>query len=173
MDENGNGWFYRHVHAIMAFVNQNPRKVMKSAVANCERLSKGFDSAWRKKLMQFQVPLFSANTKGTWVLRFDDILNSALELGALKNHKISLSPELLQTLSDATPKGLPDTVMPILVRYYLANKPEDSDWVVLSVTNFDAYFGTTSFNRKWLGKLPEGVLIRDMGFGVCRYQVCK
>ncbi len=173
VDENGNGWFCRHVHEIVAFVNQNPGKVMKSAVANGERLSIGFDAAWRKKVMQFQVPLFSVNTKGAWVLRFDDILSSALELGVLKNHEISLSPELLQILSAATPKGVPDTVLPTLMQYYLANKPEDSDWVVMPVTNFDAYFGTTSFSRKWLGKMPADVLIRDMGFGVCRYQVCK
>ena len=173
VDENGNGWFYRHVHEILAFVRQNPDKVMKSAVVNCERLSIGFDTAWRKKVMQFQVPLFSANTKGAWVLRLDDILSSALELGALKNHEISLSPELMQTLFSATPKGIPVMVLPTLVRYYLANKPADSDWVVLPVTNFDAYFGTTSFSRKWLGKIPEDILIRNTGFGVCRYQVCK
>ena len=47
VDENGNGWFCRHVHEIVAFVNQNPGKGMKSAVANCERLSIGFDAAWR------------------------------------------------------------------------------------------------------------------------------
>lgn len=171
MDENGNGWFYRHVHEIVTFVQQNPDKVIKSAVANCEQLSIGFNAAWRKKVMQFQIPLFSANTKGAWVLRFDDILSSALELGALKNNEISLSPELLQTLSAATPKGVPDTVLPTIVQYYFANKPEDSDWVVLPVTNFDAYFGTTSFSRKWLGKLPEEIIARDNGFGMCRYRI--
>lgn len=171
VDETGNGWFYRHVHEIVAFVQQNPDKVMKSAVANCERLSIGFDAAWRKKVMQFQVPLFSANTKGAWVLRFDDILSSALELGALKNNEIYLSPELLQTLSAATPKGVPDAVLPTLVQYYFANKPEDSDWVVLPVTNYDAYFGTTSFSRKWLGSIPQDVIVRENGFGVCRYKI--
>lgn len=170
VDENGSGWFYRHVHEIVAFVRQNPDKVMKSAAANCERLSIGFDATWRKKVMQFQVPLFSVNTKGAWVLRFDDILSSALELGALKENEIPLSPELLQKLSAAKPRGVPDTVLLTLVKYYLTNKPEDSDWVVLPVTNFDAYFGTTSFSRKWLGKLPETIMIREQYFGVCRYR---
>jgi len=32
------------------------------------------------------------------VLRFDDVLSDALELGALKNNEIKLSPEQLQTL---------------------------------------------------------------------------
>ncbi len=171
VDENGNGWFCRHVQEIVAFVQQNSDKVMKSAVANCERLYIGFDAAWRKKVMQFQVPLFSANTKGAWVLRIDDVLSNALEQGKLKNNEIPLSPELLQKLSAATPKGVPESILPTLVQYYFANKPEDSDWVVLPVTNFDAYFGTTSFSRKWLGTIPEDVLIRNTGFGVCRYRI--
>lgn len=171
VDENGGGLFYRHVHAVIGFVQSNPDKVMKSAVQNCETLASSFDAAWRKKVMQFQVPLFSVNTKGAWVLRFDDVLSEALELGKLRNNEITLSPEQLQALSAVTPRGVPETVLPELVKYYLANKPEDSDWVVLPVTNFDAYFGTTSFSRKWLAKLPESVLMRENGFGVCRYRV--
>ncbi|OGO90307.1 MAG: hypothetical protein A2Y17_12105 [Clostridiales bacterium GWF2_38_85] len=171
VDANGSGWFYRHVHEIVAFVQQNPDKVMKSAAANCERLSIGFDAAWRKKIMQFQVPLFSANTKGAWVLRFDDVLSDALEQGALKNNETPLLPEILQKLSAVTPKGVPESVLPTLVQYYLASKPENYDWVVLPVANFDAYFGTTSFSRKWLGSIHEDVIVRENGFGVCRYKI--
>ena len=59
-----------------------------------------------------------------------------------------------------------------LAAYYLANKPEDSDWVVLPVANFDAYFGTTSFGRKYLKQIPESVLERSKtGFGLCRYRL--
>ena len=171
VDENGGGWFYNHVHNIISFVKRNPDKVMKSAVQNCKIIKNGFDAAWRKKVMQFQVPLFSANTRGAWVLRFDDVLSDALDLGPLTNNEIALSPEQLQALSAATPKGVPETVLPTLYRYYLANKPADSDWVVLPETNFDAYFGTTSFSRKWLAKLPGRVIVRETGFGVCRYQM--
>lgn len=171
VDENGGGWFYRHVHSVIDFVRDNSDKVMKSAAQNCEVLDKGFDAAWWKKVMQFQVPLFSGNTKGAWVLRFDDVLSEALELGPLKNKEFTLSSGQLQALSAATPKGVPETVLPELAKYYLANKPENSDWVVLPVTNFDAYFGTTSFSRKWLAKLPENVLVRENGFGVCRYRM--
>lgn len=171
VDENGGGWFYRHVYSVIGFVQRNTDRVMKSAVQNCETLVNGFDTAWRKKVMQFQVPLFSVNTKGAWVLRFDDVLSEALVLGRLRNDEITLSPEQMQALSDATPKGVPETVLPALAKYYLANKSEDSDWVVLPVTNFDAYFGTTSFSHKWLAKLPESILLRGNGFGVCRYRI--
>ena len=59
-----------------------------------------------------------------------------------------------------------------LVSYYLANKPEDSDWVVLPVANFDAYFGTTSFGRKYLKQIPETILERsETSFGLCRYRL--
>lgn len=170
VDENGNGWFCRHVYRVVDFVRNNPGVVMKSAIDSCIRIQTGFNDAWRKKVMQFQIPLFSANTKGAWVLRFDDIITEAFEQGKLQNNEILLSPELLQKLSVATPKGVPESVLPTLVQYYLASKPEDSDWVVLPVINFDAYFGTTAFSRKWLGKLPETIMIREHGYGVCRYR---
>ena len=38
VDENGGGWFYRHVHHVIAFVNGVPDKVMKTTVQNCETL---------------------------------------------------------------------------------------------------------------------------------------
>ena len=75
-------------------------------------------------------------------------------------------------LSQATPKGAPDTVLPTLEKYYHTNKQEDSDRVVLPVTNFDAYFGTTAFGRKWLKLLPENIIERsETSYGVSRYRV--
>ena len=35
-----------------------------------------------------------------------------------------------------------------LIAYYASNKPDDSDWVVLPVTSFDAYFGTINVNQE-------------------------
>lgn len=165
------GWFYRHAHSIIRFVQSNPNFVMKSAMQNCGSLGKGFDAAWRIKVIQFQVPLCSAGTKGAWVLQFDDILSDALELGKLHNNDIALSFAQIQTLYSATPKGVPEDVLPTLVKFYLSNKPEDSDWVVLPVTNFDAYFGTTAFSRKWLVIIPEGIVLREHSYGVSRYRV--
>ena len=54
---------------------------------------------------------------------------------------------------------------------YRANRPEDSDWVVLPVASFDAYFGSTNFSHKWLVKIPDTILTREkQSFGVCRYK---
>ena len=171
VDDNGSGWFYRHVHGIIDFVRANPALVSKTAQNNCEALSNGFDKEWRNKVKQFQTPIFSRSTKGSWVLRFDDILADALELGALRKDEISLSDKEIQTVAALTPKDIPNEVIHTLIAYYHANKPEDADWVVLPVASFDAYFGSTNFSHKWLAKIPDTILTREkQSFGVCRYK---
>lgn len=58
------------------------------------------------------------------------------------------------------------------ILYYKANKPEDSDWLVLPVTNFDACFGSSSFSRKYLSKIPKKLMQREkQSYGVSRYKV--
>ena len=172
VEENGSGWFHRHVHRVETFVRENPELVSSSAQKKCAAIETGFDRAWRDKVIQMQVPLFAPTTKGQWGLRFDSFLAQALELGPLRREEPSLPPELLEQLRNLTPKGVPLDMVETLVSYYFANKPEDSDWVVLPVANFDAYFGTTSFGRKYLKQIPEAILERsETGFGLCRYRL--
>lgn len=169
VDENGCGWFYRHTCGIRDFVNRNPTITSKMAQDNCAKL-KGFDTAWRDKVKQLQAPIFSSETKGAWVLRFDDILADASELGPLRDNTISFSAEEQKQIIDIVPDGVPPEVLQTLIAYYIANKPEDSDWVVLPVVNFDAYFGNTNFSRKWWNKIPESIVVRQkQSFGVCRF----
>ena len=171
VDENGGGWFYRHIHGVIDFVRSNPALVSKTAQNNCDALANGFDKEWRNKVKQFQTPIFSRSTKGAWVLRFDDILADSLELGALRKDEISLTHEEIETVAALTPKDIPNEVIHTLIAYYRANKPEDSDWVVLPVASFDAYFGSTNFSHKWLAKIPDTILTREkQSFGVCRYK---
>ena len=172
VDEDGGGWFWRHVHYVSDFAEANPTKVSKSAWNNGLKIKKGFDAAWRNKVRQFQTPIFSLSTKGQWIIRFDDVLADALELGPLRSDCIELPPELEVRLKAVAPKEVPFEMLRTLIAYYEANKPEDSDWVVLPVANFDAYFGNTSFGRKYLKLIPEEILERsDSGFGICRYRV--
>ena len=174
VDEQGRGWFYRHVHNIVDFVFTHLAVTSKSAQDKCLLIQKGGDAAWRKKVIQFQTPIFSPGTKGQWIMRFDDAIADALELGPLRQDKVSLSPELEERIQKITPKGMPSEVIPTLICYYKANKPEDSDWVVLPVANFDAFFGNTSFGRKYLKMIPQEIMERsDSGYGVCRYRVRK
>ena len=152
VDKDGCGWFYRHVHNICDFVRNNPDSVSKTTIKKCDTLRKGFDKEWEKKVIRFQVPIFSPSTKGSWILRFDDTLADALELGELKNNDFSLS--------DGIKEYIEKNVL----------KPYDADKVILPVTNFDAYFGNGNFSKKWLPKELDTVIIRDhQSNGVSRY----
>ena len=136
-------------------------KASKPARDHAEQLRSEFDGRWRKKVIQYQVPIFSPGTKGRWVLRFDDIIGDALVQGGLKDKTFSFSADQEQRIRSALPKNLPYHVAETVLAYTIANKPEDSDWTVLPITNFDAYFGTTSFSRRLLGMMPESLLIRE------------
>ena len=171
VDEEGRGWFYRHVHNICEFVRDHPDSVSKTTVSKCELLRKGFDMEWEKKVIQFQVPIFSTTTIGSWILRFDVILADALELRKLQNKDFSLSDSISEYIK--THVSLSDQpAAELLVKYYIANKPIDNDKVVLPVTNFDAYFGNGTFSKKWLPKEFDSVIIRDpQSNGVSRYML--
>lgn len=171
VDEDGHGWFYRHVHNICGFIECHPDSVSKTTISKWELLRKGFDNEWEKKVIQFQVPIFSTTTIGSWILRFDDILADALELGKLQNKDFSLSDSISEYIKThvATPV---QPAAELLVKYYIANKPIDSDKVVLPVTNFDAYFGNGTFSKKWLPKEFDAVIIRDpQSNGMSRYML--
>lgn len=59
----------------------------------------------------------------------------------------------------------------VTVAYYEANKSNDSEWVVLPVASFDCYYGNANFSKKWLAKIPDAVLTREVSSGVCRIKV--
>lgn len=171
VDENGQGWLYRHVHHIIDYVTANPGDVMKQSAEKCEKLKQVFDERWAKKVIQFQTPLHSANTFNAWVLRFDDILADALEAGPLKDKASAVPEEVLQKALAAKPNDLPEEVILFLLRFYYQNKQNDSDWAVLPEVNVDAYFGNANFSKKWAAKLPKDLFERQAKYGVCRFRV--
>ena len=155
---------------IISFVEANPTAVRRGVAEKIEALKKGFRKQWANKLRQMQVPAFASNTKGAWVLRFDDILADALELGPLKNRNLELPEETIHRISELTPKGVPVEVSILLYKYYLANKEDDQEYVLLPQQNFNAWFGNTNFSQKWVGAL-NGQLIEKMVLdGVCKYK---
>lgn len=170
--DDGQGWFYRHVHGIADYILSNPNKTSKGAYDNALAIKSGFDKKWRNKVIQFQIPIFSEKTKGAWIVRFDDVIADALELGKLKIYPETLPENILNKLS-AVPDDLRDKVS-YLVAYYLANIDDELEWVVLPVVSFDAYFGGTTFSKKILSKLPKDIIIRDQtSYGVSRYKVSE
>lgn len=171
VDERGWGWFSRHFHGAMRFAAAHPELVHKNYATSAERLDKLFDQEWRNKVLQYQTKALSTLTEGAWTIRFGDMIADALELGPLRSTEPELPADLVDRLEQVRPKELPAPVLHTLISYYLANRPEDSDWVVLPVTNFDCYFGNTNFGRKYLNQLPQEVIQRGSSFGVSRYRV--
>lgn len=143
------------------FALQGRIRLSSAKVGSCDILSEKFNREWKKKVQQLQVPIFALNTKGAWVLRFDDILADALELGVLRNTEITFTSVKLERFKVATPKGVPNEVIPTLVAYYRVNKPEESDWVLLPVSSFDAYIGSTGFSKKWLNQISGEIVVRQ------------
>ena len=174
VDEEGWGWLIRHVHSVCTFARTNPALVQKTRLEHCLDLEKTFDKIWRDRVLHYQVPLFTPTKTAIWSLSFDGVLADALELGPLRNSEITLTEAQEKWIRDNTPVKIPEEILYTLTLYYLANRLEDSEWVVLPVTNFAAYFGTTTFSRKWLPALCKTAIVRDpSGFGVSRYHLSR
>ncbi len=165
---DGDGWLIRHVENIVDFVEDNPDAVRKGVAEKAQALKKGFYKQWANKLRQMQVPAFASNTKGAWVLRFDDILADALELGPLQNRDFDLPEETIQHITELTPNGVPVEASILLYKYYIANKEHDREYVLLPQQNFNAYFGNTNFSQKWVGALNRKLIEKKVLDGVCK-----
>ena len=167
----GDGWLIRHVENIIAFVEANPNAVRKGVPEKVQTLKKGFRHQWANKVRQMLIPTFASNTKGAWVLRFDDILADALELGPLQNKDFELPEESAQRLTELTPDGVPVEVSILLYKYYVANKADDQDYVVIPNQNINAYFGNTNFKQKWLPALSKTLIEKKVLDGVSKYKL--
>ena len=170
VDENGCGWYTRPLHGIVNFINANRDKVDKSTLTIADSIEK-LEDAWRKKVIQYQIPIFSAGTKGDLILRFDDVIADALELGALRREPITLTEEQEQWLTEVTPQKVPLHVTRTIFEYYLANKPADSDWCVLPVTNIEAYLGSSAMSRMYLNQITTGFMNeKNNDYGTCVFK---
>ena len=83
-----------------------------------------------------------------------------------------ISDDEKERIQALLPDGLPYEAAEAIIAYGIANKHDDSDYVILPVSNFDAYFGNTSFSHKWLNMFPDTLLELDKQcFGVCRLKL--
>ena len=165
VDESGCGWYIRHLRGIADFINANRDKVGKTTHKLADNMEK-LEDAWRKKVIQYQIPIFSEGTKGDLILRFDDVIADALELGALRIASIRLTAEQEQWLAEVTPKSVPLNVTRTLLEYYIANKPTDSNWCVLPVTNVETFLGSSALSRMYLKELNDLFMVRKASAGV-------
>ncbi len=171
VDDDGKGWLYRHAKKLFVFIRSNPDLVNKQTRKKLSGISKGFTRQWKKRVKQFQIPLFSLNDKGAWTLRFDAVLAEALEAGPLQTEEYVLPQSVMDMLEGIDFSGVPRYAIEDVLKYYFANRTDASPWVVLPVENFDAYYGNTNFSRKWLSKLPKEIITREYHRDVSRIRI--
>lgn len=171
VDKQGRGWFYHHAHTVADFIMNNLDKVYHGADKQADIINRSWDNNWRKKVVKFQIPLFSKNTEGGFHLLFDDVIADALEQGPLRDTEITLPQNIVDRIAEEAPKIKTEWIS-TLICYYIQNKQPDSDWVILPASNFDAYFGTTTFSHKKLNTIPQTIIFRDRQVcGLTRYKV--
>ena len=171
VDKQGGGWFYRHAHRVAGFIINNPDKVYHGSDKQANIINSSWDDNWRKRVVKFQIPLFSQNTEGGFHLLFDDVIADALEQGPLRNAEITLPQSIVDKIADEAPEIKTEWIS-ALICYYIQNKQPDSDWIILPASNFDAYFGTTTFSHKKLKAIPQTIIFRDQQVcGLTRYKV--
>ena len=171
VDADGVGWFLRHVLRAADFMLTHPEKVRSTSLKYAEVIQSKFAAAWRSKVMQYQIPIFASQTKGPGHCA----LMMSLPMrwaGAAAQRGAELPLELTEKVTTALPKEIPSEVVCTLIRYYLANRQDDCEWVVLPVASFDAYFGDTSFS-KYLPKIPPEIMERSNAFGISRYRITE
>ena len=170
VNEDGAGWYYRHVHAVADFISANRTKVNKHIHCLAER-TKQWEDSWSDKVKQYQVPIFTGTTRAEWALSFDAAIADALELGALRRDAVKLTYEQMAYIESIQPLGVPLNVLTTIAEYYIANKPYDSDWCVLPVTNIEAYLGSSALNKQYMNKIPtEFMQKKETSYGI---SVCK
>lgn len=174
VDENGSGWYIQHIRAISNLAKQNPKKVKAGVRALFPDKLPKYENQWRKKVRQFQIPIFQESTDAIWQLRFDDIIAGALTLGPLRDMEAELTEQQKEKLLPFVQDKVKLEHLTTLVAYYEANKPEDSDWVVLPAASFNNYFGSTVFSKKVLPAITGKIIQRsDMSYGSGRYRVLE
>jgi hypothetical protein len=174
VDAGGNGWYIRHIRSISAFAQQNPKMVKAGVHKYLVEKLPDFEAKWRDKVRQFQIPIFLEHTDAVWQVRFDDVIANALTLGPLREMKAKVTEQQKEKLLPFVQGEVKLEYLTTLVAYYLANKPEDSDWVVLPSTNFNCYFGSTVFSKKVLKEITGKVIQRsDTSYGSGRYRVLE
>ena len=167
----GEGWFCSHIKGIVKFAKKNPTLISIKSMETISAISKGFTKMWSKKVKQMQIPPFALNTKGSWILRFDDIIADALELGPLQTTEIQLPAHIKDKLEILDLNRVPYDVFSDVICFCIANKQDSTDWIHLPVSNFDCYYGNTNFSKKWLSKIPDTILEREVASGICRVRL--
>lgn len=174
VDAHGNGWYVQHIRSIIALAEQCPTKMNARVKESVVDKYEDFVTKWCNKVRAMQIPIFLESTDAIWQTRFDDVIANALTLGPLREQNAHISNDLKTKIAPLLPKDATMEHIETLISYYKANKPEDTDWVVLPSSAFNNYFGSTVFSKKVLPKIT-GVIIQrsEMSHGTGRFRVME
>lgn len=162
----------QHVNNIAAFVKASPKLVTKNVLDNVKQIMETFAEDWKKKVIQFQIPLYTESTKSDWLTLFDDVLADALELGPLRSFRADVSEKDSAYIQSLLPKGMSLSEAIEVIAYYKINKMEGTDWALYPSIHFEAYFENTNFTHKY-----QSAFFKTFGrkteehCGVARYRI--
>lgn len=171
VDDKGNGWYIRHIKNLFDFCDEHFELLAKPVQRIFDNLKAGYAAKWKDRVAHYTVPIFAPNTKGAWGTRFDDVIAEALEAGPLRTEEYVLPEEIEQKLAALE---MPDKCRKYakdLTAFYYANRQDDYEWVILPVVNFNAYYGATTFEKKYLPILPRDIFVRETLPGLCRFRI--
>ena len=172
VDRDGRGWYIRHLHNIVAFSRENPKQTKAGVKKYVTDKVPELEDKWWNKVRQFQIPIFLEGTDAIWQIRFDDIIANALTLGPLREMEVEVSEQQKEKLLSFLDTDVKLEHLTTLIAYYKANKPEDTDWVVLPSSNFNNYFGSTVFSKKVVPRITDTLILRsDTSYGTGRFRV--
>ena len=90
----------------------------------------------------------------------------------VRNEAVTLTAKQTKHLELCKPKDVPLKVLTTLAKFYIANKQEQNEWVILPVPNIDAYLGSSSLGRQYLSKIPPELMERKQSsFGASVYKM--
>ncbi len=85
VNAKGAGWFYRHEKQVIRFIRRNPTLVKKDVLNKSAVISKSFTANWKKKVRQFQVSVFTPNTKALYGFLGNAVASKTLDESILLN----------------------------------------------------------------------------------------
>ena len=96
---------------------------------------------------------------------------NALCAWCITNEEVQLPQHIKEKLESMELNDVPYDVVSEVVCFCIANKRDNNDWVHLPSANFDCYYGNTNFSKKWLSKIPDTILEREVVSGVSRVKL--
>lgn len=166
VDENGEGWYYRYLHSLSAYIKKNKGYVTKKLHCFAEKKTlKAIEDKWSRKLIQFQYSIYNDRSSADFPLLFDTAIADVLVLGPLRTEAVVLSDETLDKIRSYNADAKTERLIITLAEYYISNKEPDCDWVVMPRTNISAYLGSATYMETYESRIPVGFLEKKPEMG--------